>query len=194
MYEKMNSEITLNEAVSVFSRGKKGTIGIIRQEDGTIVCQGLGCNSRVADLVVTVNGKCFDRETFAHRIIARKKRDMKPEWAVVFSEDETYCATSGDEVFDFCCIAFVQPSPFQRQIAPCGAEKLPVIVKMRFRGDYGAIVVLHGQEFLDLAILEAREIMEKEKLVSISTVDKGGETCDNSGAYQEGALVEVGDD
>lgn len=190
MYEK----ITLNEAVSVFSRGKKGTIGIIRQEDGTIVCQGLGCNSRVADLVLTVNGKCFDRETFAHRVIARKKRDMKPEWAVVFSEDETYCATSSDSVFDFCCIAFVEPSRFQKQTAPCGAENLPVVVKMRFKGDKGAIVVLHGEEFLNLALIEANEIFEKGNAVSISTVEKGGDTCDDSRPYQEGTLVEVGDD
>jgi len=155
MYEQ---KLTLGEAFYLWSRGKRGTMALYRNDtDNAVYCQGLGCNERVLAMWIKVNGKVYDINTYNQLLIIRKEREGKPGWAV-FAENEQQFTTSEMPGFDLEGIILVKPTRYQKEAALPGNEKSPVSIKIKYRNDLDAVLLVQDKDAAKLFLAEGQDM------------------------------------
>ena len=155
MYE---NDLTLGTAFTMWSRGKRGTMALYRNNvDNVVYCQGLGCNEQVLAMWIKVNGKVYDINTYNHLLIIRKEREGKPGWAV-FAENEQHFTTSEMPGFDLEGIILVKPTRYQKEAALPGDEKSPVSIKVKYRNELDAVLLVQDKDAAKLFLAEGQDM------------------------------------
>ena len=154
MYETIN----INEAASMLARGKKGTFGIFKRENGEIDFYGLGYKGQVTLLTMDINGKHYNFDTFDQYMIAKKNGKNASAWFVFSTADWTQVCSSGDMSPELNCILFIVPSDVQQNVVVYGEENAPIAIKIKFNALGRSIAIVRDMEVARLWEIEAKEM------------------------------------
>ena len=149
----MTYALTSDYAISSLSRGKRGTIGILCNPDGTLEFVGFGAKAPVSNLWLASQGSFWDEGTFHHQLICRKGKGDRVAWGVLTYENWDMLSASTDSECDLNCIVVVDSTK-----EDVDGNKIPLCLKCRFNKTIAAVAAAWDAEICKLWIGEGQEL------------------------------------
>lgn len=173
----MTCTLTVDYATSALSRGKRGTLGVLRCPDGSLEFMGLGTRAPIIKLWASFQGSFWDETTFSHQLICRKGKGARIAWGVLTKENWDQIWTSSDLDRDLYCIAVIDST--KKDVDDI---EIPLCLKIRFSKEIAAVAVVRDAEVCKLWVGEGNELRDRFSMSSgIHTPEKSevNTECEN---------------
>ena len=165
--------LTAENATLALARGKAGTCGLIKTEDGYEFI-GFGVRRPVLMLRLQIDGQIFTEATAPFHLIMRRGKPDRPAWGVLCDQEWKTLAVSDDTNRAIDCIALISPLSPSNQATRDGIA-IPIALKARFTPTMSAVVVIANDlDFANLILDESKTLMPPPVSIAASAdVQKG---------------------